>query len=368
MKSLLILATIFLFLPGTASADVGTLLMIMGSLHLVFGNLLLGIIEGNLIAYIFKTKYLRSVVLLVVANYFSMIFGGLLMALLQLPMPDIQNVHFLFWVAFFISYLLTLLLEWPFVFFSFEKSPERLVKSSKASLCVQTITYGLLIAYYLPVSSVNLITEFSAVSLSSLSPSENIRIYYISNKDGNVYSVKLNGESKQKVFDLHSSNPGDHLYVILNSKEENTSSIVVPITSSDFRKANLIEIRKIGANLATIDEKQDVENLHSRKHAMLDYGPIKKLPSVSESPWELETGFWPATGLDGINRQNKKEIHFRFETPLFSLYIRNGVMITGERVIFQFGNDQICLLDLNSKQAAKVINGRGFVVTTEESG
>ncbi|MBR6464107.1 MAG: hypothetical protein IKS81_02315, partial [Verrucomicrobia bacterium] len=68
-----------LLTSATAQANAGTPLMWATLLHLFIGNLLIGIFEGYLLAKFFKLSKLRSIILLIIANYISMWLGGILL-------------------------------------------------------------------------------------------------------------------------------------------------------------------------------------------------------------------------------------------------------------------------------------------------
>jgi hypothetical protein len=61
--------------PLTARADAGTPLMWAGMLHMVFGNAIIGIFEGLILARVFKLKSGKCVLVMICANYFSA-WGG----------------------------------------------------------------------------------------------------------------------------------------------------------------------------------------------------------------------------------------------------------------------------------------------------
>jgi hypothetical protein len=64
-------------------ANAGTPLMWVQMIHLAFGNLLLGIIEGVILKLAFKTKLPRAVGLMILANYASWIIGTALISFFQ---------------------------------------------------------------------------------------------------------------------------------------------------------------------------------------------------------------------------------------------------------------------------------------------
>ena len=89
--------------PSTAFANAGTPLMWASALHLVFGNAIIGIIEGSLLAGMFKCSKWKSVVVLIVANYASAWVGayfvaGYLPSLVEMTILNVQ-----YWFLTFVA-------------------------------------------------------------------------------------------------------------------------------------------------------------------------------------------------------------------------------------------------------------------------
>jgi hypothetical protein len=64
-KTPILIALLLLPLPSVAYANAGTPLIWAGILHLAVGNLVIGIVEGALLAWLFKALQERAIVLLV---------------------------------------------------------------------------------------------------------------------------------------------------------------------------------------------------------------------------------------------------------------------------------------------------------------
>src|SRR5437764_398204 len=105
---------------GSLLADVAAPVFWGGICHLAFGNALLGVLEGCLLAWVFRCTLEWAVPLMVLANYFSSLVGLALLEPLRslvestLPEPPLYHVaraHFLF---LGLTFPLTVILEWPF--------------------------------------------------------------------------------------------------------------------------------------------------------------------------------------------------------------------------------------------------------------
>ena len=103
----LILLTLLAF-SSVAQANTGTPLMWATTLHLLVGNLFIGIAEGWLLAKLFKLNRGKTIGLLIAANYVSAWVGNLLLARVDSVFSlDITNAWTIFWFLVVIAYLST---------------------------------------------------------------------------------------------------------------------------------------------------------------------------------------------------------------------------------------------------------------------
>jgi hypothetical protein len=142
LTHIFISAFVFLLLtPGIARADVGSSLVWTGLFHLLAGNALIGIFEGSIISRLYKTNIRRSIQLMIIANYISMIIGLAIMSL------SFFVLHSLIFLA--AGYILTILIEWPFCYLILAGQDKRGIRSFAASVLVQTVSYMILGGIYL---------------------------------------------------------------------------------------------------------------------------------------------------------------------------------------------------------------------------
>ncbi len=102
-----------------------------GMLHLVFGNAIIGVFEGLILARFFKLRKAICILAMIPANYFSAWVGGLFLDYeITTVLPfGLYNAWHWIWMMVLITFLMTLVLEWPFVFYCFRKENGRLKKS-----------------------------------------------------------------------------------------------------------------------------------------------------------------------------------------------------------------------------------------------
>jgi len=120
-----------------------------GMLHLTFGNALIGIGEGLLIAGVFKLPKRRCIGWMIAANYLSAWVGGIGLNMIAARLDwNLYCAWRLFWLFVVTTYVVTILLEWPLVALCFRKQDRKLPRTFKASLLAQSASYLLLFGWY----------------------------------------------------------------------------------------------------------------------------------------------------------------------------------------------------------------------------
>jgi hypothetical protein len=354
-------------MPISAFADAGTPLMWAGMLHMVFGNAIIGVFEGLILAKLFSLKKVKTVALLVAANYFSAWVGDLFIsnAIAHALHTDLNNGWIWFWILVGVTYVLTLALEWPFVALCFRTTPNWLRRSLKGNLFIQTASYVLLFGWYWMASGTSIYTKLHVMRPDEMSLPESVLIYFISESDGNVYARPLSGGDNRKVFQLESTNENDRLVVRKSQYLTNSWDLCARLSDGDDRNPKLMEIQTAFAKNAVPDWHASLDP-PQYPDTWFNFGGVARLGSAEISGWEFETGFWPIGGMYGTNSVEHRSVHFSFETPFGAWTIRNATQIPADKVIFQLGTDQICVFDPESKSIALLVHGRGPVAVLKE--
>ena len=124
-----------MLVPSVARADLGTPLVWGTGFHLLLGNLLVGALEGAILARLFSLKLRRCISLLIVANYVSSWVGvWAIDKLARWLDPDLYHGLQAAFGLIATTYVLTLVLEWPFVAVAVAGPPGWLRRSVKGSL------------------------------------------------------------------------------------------------------------------------------------------------------------------------------------------------------------------------------------------
>ncbi len=355
-------------LPSAALANAGTPLMWAGMLHLVFGNLVIGLLEGYLLAKFFGLAKGKTVGLIILANYFSAWLGGLFLrgAIVRAFPLDLNNAWLFFWAMAGLTYLITIALEFPFVASALRRDPEWLRKSIRGSLVIQTVSYLLLFGWYWLASGTSLYTRMEIVQLSAMSLPEKVLMYFIAADDGNAYRMNLATTERRKVFDLASTNANDRLFVRASSENSNRWDLVARLVAEDRRNPKLITIERAFAAQAAPSWRSTYTDPPQEEDSWFNFGQAARLGTAKDSQWEFWSGFWPIEGLRGTHTNTGAQVHFSFETPFGAWNVRNATLLPSDKVLFQMGQDQICIFDPAAKRVALVTKGRGPIAVMEE--
>jgi hypothetical protein len=368
-KTLWILGVFFILvaLPQSAFADAGTPLMWATMLHLVIGNAIIGVVEGLALAKLFSLKKLKTVALLIPANYFSAWVGGLFLenAIVRHLHMDLNNAWKWFWILVVATYLMTLVLEWPFVALCFRGSAGWFRRSLKGNLVIQTMSYVLVFGWYWMASGTSLYTKMQIVSSRELSLPESVIVYFISEPDGNVYARNPSGIENRRVFELHSTNENDRLFARQSSTHTNYWDLVARIETDNLQDPRFVEVQKDITKQAVSDWRA-TQNPPTNEGTWFEFGDVPRLGSAEKSDWDFETGFWPIEGLHGTNAVKHTRVYFSFETPFGAWNVRNATHLPGDKVLFQLGENQICIFDPDAKKVALLTHGRGPVAIIVE--
>jgi hypothetical protein len=340
-----------------------------GMLHLVFGNALIGVGEGLLLAWLFSVPKRKSVLIMIPANYASAWLGGLFIrgAIVRALPMDLNNGWRWFWIMVVVTYIMTLIIEWPFVAWCLRGTQNWLKRSLVASLVVQSASYVLLFGWYWMASGTSLYTKMNIVAPTDVSLPNSVIVYFIGPVDGNVYKRQLAGKGEEKTYELHSKDDNDRLFVRRSRTDTNHWYLVARLDSKDRRDPRFVDVL---TNLP-VEAAPDWHSLHTEppQHdgTWMNFGEVQSLGSATNSHWRFWAGFWPAEGLRASDNTTSQSVRFSYETPFGAWMVRNAVHLPSDKVLFQLGDDQICVFDPVGRQVALLWHGRGPVPVIEKS-
>ena len=354
--------------PESARADAGTPLMWAEILHLLIGNFLIGIGEGLLLTWLFSAPSRRTILVMIVANYFSAWVGCFLMQgplLSALPM-DLNNGWRWFWTMVVASYFMTVVLEWPFIAFCLRGKQNWLKRSIRASLIVQAASYVLLFGWYGMATRTSLYTQMNIVAPAAMDLPKSVQIYFISSTDGNVHRRKL-ACGEEKIFELNSTEIVDRLFVRPNLQDTNHWDLMARIGTADERASRIVEVvTNMVADVAlerhsVVDRSSyDYEGPRGNSGIELAFG------SPAKNRWTFWCSFWAGGGLRAEENSTSETVRFAYETPFGQWAVRDVVHLPNDTALFQLGNDQICAFDPATKRVTLLWHGRGPVAVIEK--
>jgi hypothetical protein len=349
-NKLMISSAVLLGIPTMVVANTGTLLMWAGTYHLLLGNLLIGIFEGLIIARVFGLKRGRCILALVLANYFSAFSGLFILVFVNDSAHfDINNAMTQFWVMVVLALLITIVLEWPFIAPFFRKNKKWFKMSVLASLLVQTLSYLAICSWYY------LATDLSAfrniVDPTEISIREDVLIYYIAQKDGDVYCRTASG-LEEKVCDLNSTDRKDRLVIRKAESKPDTWELFVS-GGNGGRKM-------IRQNLSS-ESMPDIADL---EHEISGMGTWDVFSYNPDSPWRIKNFF---SSLYFSSKSTDDSFSIVYEMPFFLLRPYGAIELPSGKVLLQLGDNQICIFDPETRQTALVAFGRSPIAILKDN-
>ncbi|MBX7245632.1 MAG: hypothetical protein K1X53_09030 [Candidatus Sumerlaeaceae bacterium] len=173
--------------------------------HQTVGNFLIGIFEGLLVARFFKIPTGRAVGILILANYVSGISGFILANLSAFWANDgnpLSHLGAKVALAFLVTYITTLILEWPFCYWMASK-PDRARKATIINFTAQSCSYLLIVLPFLLYSSnLTLLSNARIESNVEFAKKPVGWVYYLSRESGDVCRIRTDGTGQELITRL----------------------------------------------------------------------------------------------------------------------------------------------------------------------
>lgn len=340
-----LLLAMLVVLPATAFANAGTPLMWVGFTHLFIGNAVIGVAEGLLIGLVFRVSVGMSVLSMIVANYVSMLAGRVVLTWLSDP-PSLDTVGAWFVSMVWMAYVVTVVIEFPFVYFAMRKARRALLWAVLATVLVNAASYAVLVAWYGRHVSLSLISQLGVVPATELPLPPGLALYTIT-PDGKAVDRTMAGETV-RVATIPTPEQGDTLLVIRSEKGE--FDLCLSRRSHPGGGAGLL--------LRDFSPRAPVEDGPYQVY----YGETPILSLAPSSDWVYYTAFWANVGIRGENKKTGEQFRYALETPFLSWTIHHATHLPGDLVVFELGWDQVCLLDPRQKKLSLLTRGRSPVV------
>lgn len=329
-------------------------------LHLLIGNLIIGFIEGGLLGEFFKCSMRKAVWCMIATNYVSA-WGGTFLTnyLINLGDLNIENIRIWLIISIFIAFIITLLIELPFVHLAMRGHQRPFLQSVRALVVINLISYAFLACWYFAASETSMITDFDVVSLEEMAPPKNFSLYYITSDGKKVCRMALdNTKSIQELASIETHQFAERLFV--RPPRENIYNLYLSFQSPNHRIASEQLILNDFSPEAPVDRQIEDGNVLEPNNTWFNFGHVPLIGTKSN--WTFSTAFWPNDGMRGSNSLTHQQIKIAMELPIAFWQVRNATHITGDFVIAQIGHDQICLIHPDTQKMALITQGYGPIV------
>lgn len=351
MKKLnrLIFLTIIIIIPQSILANAGTALMWMPIIQLILGNIIIGIIEGFFTALIFKTKWIRSILIMIAGNYVSWLIGNGLITVFQTYLIDslfnLKSVFALWIISLVILFFLTVLIELPFFRWTFAKNERNWSKPWKLTLILNAFTYAAMIMFYLSASKYNFFTDLK-INQSLLENKNSFELYYMNN--GEVFRGKINSKI-DKIFQI----PEDIKYPYFQLKPDTSNKTIDLFIANYYGDTLLIQKSFIDEN-----DKLYYPKLY-KKYSRV----FSDFRDTLNYDWDARAGSWAIEGLTIRDNFDNKE-NYAFEVPWMFWGIGQISIINNSELICVI-NNRIIILNKDTKEIGFITKGNDYIVKKE---
>ena len=207
-----------------------------------------------------------------------------------------------------------------------------------------------------------MLTEFEVVSADKMKLTEPYALYYLSEEGDQVIRMNLiDSDSKQTISEATANHRNDRLFA--RPGEDSLFDLYVYLESEDRGAETESMILDNFSEHAPI-EWRIVEGYSEKPVGSgSNYGPV---PAIgTESDWKFRTGYWPIEGIRGKNEKTGQTVYYALELPFVAWPVRNATQLSGGYVVAQLGDDQICLMNLESGKIALIARGKGPIAVKQ---
>jgi hypothetical protein len=338
-----------------AHANAGTAIIWFELFHLSIGNLLIGIAEGCLLAWCLKRYKSDILFLMIAANFLSAFLAFCLFRALGAafekeifvaePLYHINN--FILLLAM-LSFPMTVVLEWPFVWHAMKGTLNRKIRSIQISVFLQAISYTFLIFYYLEVSFPGQRTTWNASPDWVPKGPMGTIIYYYDPEEQWVKSITLEDLFPRNVAPVDTL--PQHAFLEMEPNEAGDSW-------------------KLYASNITRGSRELIhENLLLREGAGSPehYRDVPTIPSAATTEWTVLSEW----GIYGIRRNKDKEGAARFvlsiEYPFLPKhYATHGTHLEGDLVVCELMG-RVLVYEIETGRFRVLAHGRAPTVALQK--
>ncbi len=360
------LAPVLLCAAAPAWADIGPT-WVVGIMFFWIGNPILGLIEGALVSWWAKVRYRRAAAVMIAANLFSAAVGVPVVqhfaTAAQRTVPaetwfyGYGTIQLRFLIA---AYILTVVLEWPFVWFAGWPARARPARAGVISLAVQAVTYAALWVPMLKAGNTSIFRDFDCHAR----PADVARLpgwIYYQATDGNVHRIRLDGTRDERAFRLDGS-------WAPTSRPEGFSPWQDWWPNLEARASE----NGRGVSLWVVDRTRQVELATSipgqatplPDDPFMSLAPVPDLRPAAQRGTTFRCGGWSTDGIWVNGPGASSTYYLGVGTVLADWPIRNATVLPGDVLVFQMG-PHLLTVDWPRRLAARIATGRNPVVVLD---
>lgn len=338
--------------PSLALADTGTPLMWYGCCWLFVGNALIGVFEAWIIRRRTKLEIGRLRAPVIVANYTSALVGyWLLFRMSSHWEPYVASHGRLLWLMWACAFVLTILIETPFVAFACRVS---LLKARPwlDSLIANSASYAVVMPLALVTCFISLATQANLRSDARSIDAPKGWVYYVHGES--IRRIRTDGTADVALW---KKPPGDgRLFAEPALNGTRADLVWVP---QAWSKKPVTLVRGIAdahqTTLLQVDSQGEVVHVWPAERAQ---------QFTEDRSIVASAGFWPAEGL--YVQVDKRTYDLAFETPFAAAAWRDPTLLPGAMLIVGLGN-KIVLLNLRTRDLAILATGESPAVVLDPS-
>lgn len=351
-------------------ADVGTPLMFLGCGHLLFLNLLIGLGEGQLLAWWGRVRFARAAWIMIGANYTSGLVGVLLLpnllSLLTTSWPGDAPLYragsTLAWLAL-VAFGLTVLIELPFVWWVLCGSARGRWSRLGSAVWVQAASYAVLAMLYLAVSPMTVLTQCTRVhDVAGLAGGSKGWVYYADPGAMTMRRVRLDGTGGEKVCALPASAEVNDRWRGFWGRTEQDGSVTLMVATILPGNSEVVCSGIVGS-LGDRGTNQ-ASDIPARMWPV-DFRPEDARPDYyladpfAEGGLQLHEWYTDSSS----QRWTRTTLRVNFANPLWMWDVGFPTILPGGQVVFEFGA-QIVVMD-RQRRIGVLAMGRSPVVVMD---
>ena len=335
-------------------------------MHLLIGNAFIGLIEGWLLGIWWHLEKRTAILMMIAANYVSAWVGYWLLRTefaiqMSRSVPPLYTVKTLLLLVAFAAYLLTIVVEYPFIYSLFRSQTHPFRRALLASWGVQTVSYVALGILFWGAGSVSIYTQ------TTLDPnyhewiSSPVQIVYVNTERNAVYHYQSATGTQTQLITLPVGDEIDGITLFVRQSQETRQWDLYARVY--HRSLEPIEDMVIQRDFARQTAPSSI-SLYEQD-IPVPRGYVRDLRALDHQIWQARTGFYAVEGLLLTNPQTDERLRLALETPFVRWPASHATWLPDDQIIFQLG-EQICLFDRVTRKLGSILMGTSPLVVLDE--